>query len=367
MKKIYISLIISLLGVNVIAQMGINSDGSQPNASAQLDIKSTTKGFLMPRMTMPQMNAIVNPVDGLQVTLTDGSDGFQASVWTYYAFDGGFGSMNQIYANVYSWANSDITNLNNNIYNLNVGKVGIGTTTPAHKLTVKTASSSFGLVHSNGFVEMGTYVNTLSGVGSFGTHTNHRLGFFTNGSGDQITLLPNGKVGINSVAPQADLHIKQRSEAYPVVNAGLQLLPVSTNIGYWNMGTDLGDDLNFAWNGLARAYIRNTDGVYMPPSDFRLKKDIQPIGNALASLMKLEAKSYHYKVNQNDDPLSYGFIAQEVEKLFPDFVSTSEQDGMKGVAYQNLGVILIKAIQERQRIIEVLTKRVEQLENKKIK
>ena len=365
MKKIYILLIISLLGENIIAQMGVNSDGSQPNASAQLDVKSTTKGFLMPRMTKAQMNAIVNPADGLQVTSTDEIDGFQASVWTYFATDGGFGRMNQIPINLYSWANSDVTNMNNNIYTLNVGKVGIGISTPPYKLTVKTSSSSFGLVHSNGFVEMGTYVNTLGGVGSLGTHTNHRFGFFTNGSGEQITLLPSGKVGVNLIAPQADLHIKQRSEAYPVVNAGLQLLPVSTNIGYWNMGTDLGDDLNFAWNGLARAYIRNTDGVYMPPSDFRLKKDIQPIGNALASLMKLEAKSYHYKVNQDDDPLSYGFIAQEVEKLFPDFVSTSEQDGMKGVAYQNLGVILIKAIQERQRIIEGLTKRVEQLENKK--
>ena len=42
----------------------------------------------------------------------------------------------------------------------------------------------------------------------------------------------------------------------------------------------------------------------------------------------------------------------------------NSSDGMKGVAYQNLGVVLIKAVQERQQIIEELTQRVEQLENK---
>jgi trimeric autotransporter adhesin len=51
-------------------------------------------------------------------------------------------------------------------------------------------------------------------------------------------------------------------------------------------------------------------------------------------------------------PLSYGFIAQEVEKLFPAFVTTKGADGMKAIAYQNFSVVAIQAIKEQQVIIE---------------
>ncbi len=49
------------------AQVGINSDNSAPDPSAGLDVKSTDKGFLPPRMTFAERNAIVNPVEGLLV------------------------------------------------------------------------------------------------------------------------------------------------------------------------------------------------------------------------------------------------------------------------------------------------------------
>jgi trimeric autotransporter adhesin len=51
--------------------VAINNDGSTPNPSALLDIKSTTKGLLMPRMTTLERNAIVNPAEGLKVYDTD--------------------------------------------------------------------------------------------------------------------------------------------------------------------------------------------------------------------------------------------------------------------------------------------------------
>jgi len=53
------------------AQVAINTDGSSPNASAMLDIKSTTKGLLVPRVTTAQRIAFVSPTDGLWVYDTD--------------------------------------------------------------------------------------------------------------------------------------------------------------------------------------------------------------------------------------------------------------------------------------------------------
>ena len=47
--------------------VSVNTDGSLPNASAILDIKSTTKGLLAPRMTSLQRTAIVSPANGLLV------------------------------------------------------------------------------------------------------------------------------------------------------------------------------------------------------------------------------------------------------------------------------------------------------------
>ncbi|NQV02790.1 MAG: hypothetical protein HQ542_09100 [Bacteroidia bacterium] len=55
----------------LFSQVGINIDGSAPNNSAMLDIKSNSHGFLPPRMTFNQMQAIMSPATGLIVYCTN--------------------------------------------------------------------------------------------------------------------------------------------------------------------------------------------------------------------------------------------------------------------------------------------------------
>lgn len=62
------------------AQVGINTDGSDPNTSAILDLKSTDKGLLIPRMTATQRDNISSPVTGLMVYVTDDN--------SFYFFNG---------------------------------------------------------------------------------------------------------------------------------------------------------------------------------------------------------------------------------------------------------------------------------------
>jgi uncharacterized protein (TIGR02145 family) len=57
--------------VYVNAQVGINENGNPPDASAMLDVESTIKGFLPPRMTTAQRDAISSPVEGLMIYNTD--------------------------------------------------------------------------------------------------------------------------------------------------------------------------------------------------------------------------------------------------------------------------------------------------------
>ena len=69
MKKIVTLLALVLVTSGIFAQVGINNEN--PDASAALDITSTTQGFLPPRMTNAQRQAISSPAAGLQVFVTD--------------------------------------------------------------------------------------------------------------------------------------------------------------------------------------------------------------------------------------------------------------------------------------------------------
>ena len=57
----------------MFAQVGINADNTPPNNSAMLDVKSTNKEFLPPRMDLDQISQIPTPVAGLLVYNTNGN------------------------------------------------------------------------------------------------------------------------------------------------------------------------------------------------------------------------------------------------------------------------------------------------------
>ena len=82
-KLIFLLPIFVLLQLCLYAQVGIGT--ATPAASAQLDVSSTTKGFLPPRMTAAQRSAISSPTNGLLVYQTDYPSGlyyFNAGVWS---------------------------------------------------------------------------------------------------------------------------------------------------------------------------------------------------------------------------------------------------------------------------------------------
>ena len=70
-KILIVFLILNSQFLILNAQVGINSDGSSPDASAMLDVKSTGKGMLVPRMTTAQRTSINSVATGLLVYDTD--------------------------------------------------------------------------------------------------------------------------------------------------------------------------------------------------------------------------------------------------------------------------------------------------------
>ena len=76
MKTKIFTILLILITLGLSAQISINTDGTDPDGSAMLDVESTSKGFLPPRMTEAQRNTITTPAAGLVVWCTDcGTDG----------------------------------------------------------------------------------------------------------------------------------------------------------------------------------------------------------------------------------------------------------------------------------------------------
>ena len=85
MKQFFTLLAAVLLTGSTLAQVGINNEN--PDASAALDITSTTGGLLVPRMTETQRDAISPAATGLMIYQTDGTAGFyyyNGSSWEGY-------------------------------------------------------------------------------------------------------------------------------------------------------------------------------------------------------------------------------------------------------------------------------------------
>ena len=68
---VLIAAIVMLSNLSSIAQVGINTNNSTPDASAGLDVNFNNKGFLPPRISTTQRNAITTPAEGLVIYNTD--------------------------------------------------------------------------------------------------------------------------------------------------------------------------------------------------------------------------------------------------------------------------------------------------------
>jgi hypothetical protein len=99
---------------------------------------------------------------------------------------------------------------------------------------------------------------------------------------------------------------------------------------------------------------------YNTGSDRRLKQDIEPLA-ATDKLMAMNPVSYTWKADP-DGPRSMGFIAQEMQEIMPDAVTTgNDEDSMMGMDYGRITPILVSALQDAHRKIEELAAEIAEL------
>jgi len=117
----------------------------------------------------------------------------------------------------------------------------------------------------------------------------------------------------------------------------------------------------------SRAVLADASGVLSAPvSDKLVKQNIEALKYGLNTIMQLNAVQFEFIDGYKNygEGIQIGAIAQEVEQIIPEAVFTTPSTGLKGIDYNQLNGIYIKAIQDQQKIIESLIKRIELLENK---
>ena len=189
MKK-YVTLLWLVLITQFAVSQNIGIGTTTPHPSAMLDVTSTAKGFLTPRLFKSQRDLIASPATGLLIYQTDNTPGFyfyNGAGWVQLV---GSGSSNY-------WSQNG-----NNIFNNNAGFVGIGTNNPVSLITLKNKLSEPGFTHiRDSSAEFGLDSVVVSeSIGdysaSLGTTTNHQLNLTTNGL-SRLQILPTGEVNIS--------------------------------------------------------------------------------------------------------------------------------------------------------------------------
>jgi hypothetical protein len=192
-----------------------------------------------------------------------------------------------------------------------------------------------------------------------------------------MSINNSGYVGIGTTTPICSLDVAGNIHA--------QRLFVDQTIyeylygAYYNLGP------TSSANGNTALWFRTTD----TPSDERLKQEIQTVPHAVATIQQLRGVNFHWNQTglkhltrdiearwksasgkpEDDEQLwqqkraeryqelartQTGFIAQEVEQVFPDWVTTDPDTGFKQINMEHLDPILVNAIKEQQAEIESL-------------
>jgi len=206
----------------------------------------------------------------------------------------------------------------------NNGRVGIGTTSPMHKLQVNVTGRDGLLLTGN---DEGDVILQISNGATnhyifddddnghtLDIESGNDLAFSTNGASEKMRIKENGNVGIGTTNPGS----------YKLFVAG-----TAYATGSW------------------------------VSSDKRYKKDIKTIDNALDKINAIDGVSYQFKKETvNDIDFSemkngnhLGFIAHDLEKVFPELVQQDEK-GYYAVNYDGLVPVLVQAMKDQQELID---------------
>ena len=427
LKSLILIFIITLSSFAMLGQsVSINEDASAPHLSAMLDIKSTTKGLLIPRMTTVERTAILTPALGLMV--------FDITTNSYWFHNGTIFQPLSTGGNGWNLTGNATTNPSTNF---------IGTTdnqslrfkvnnTWSGEINPITANTFYGLLAGNGSIS--GVGNTAVGQNTFSQNTtggyntamglntlsNNLTGEYNTAIGERVLQFNNStyNTGIGAEA------LRQNTAGSNNTAAGVFAL-YNNSVGFFNsafgyqalisniagttltaLGYNADVTFDFASNATAigagakvdasnKVRIGNTTVSsiggqvgWSTFSDGRYKNSIREDVKGLDFILNLRPVTYtidipgldnyfsnkkfsYAKTMENTAPKrESGFIAQEVETAakisafpFSGVDRPEKPEGLYALRYAEFVVPLVKAMQEQQSIISNLQKQIDEMKN----
>ena len=186
----------------------------------------------------------------------------------------------------------------------------------------------------------------LSGSGVFSSSAQLPDGLVS-GSPQVVTLLDGQDISVNSIS--ASIY----HEIYTTQSINL-------GSGSFQFGDSIDDTHVFTGSmfitgGLSVTGIisASDDIIAFASSDERLKDNVTPIGSALSKINQIGGYEFDWNSDSNHSGHDVGVIAQEIEKVLPEVVTTRD-NGYMAVRYEKIVALLIEAIKEQQLQIDEL-------------
>ncbi len=362
LKIIVLLCLISPLNLLLAQNIGINTTGAIPDASSLLDITSTDKGVLIPRVDIINLATaapITTPATALLVYNTNATTGVGFYFWNgteWIKLTDSSGNADEDWYKV--GTTEDPESISDSIYTL--GNVGIGTNNPTHNLHVSGGTGS-GVIMIEADTDANAdldqaYVLMEQEGGSVQAH----VGFGgTEGNGDHF------RIGIKStIDPDVDY-------SNFIIDGANNRIGVLTS----------SPTANFSVNGSANKIGTDTWTII---SDKNFKKSISNYNEGLDLILKVKTHNFQYNQdlwdlfgeNESIKNETYqGVIAQELEKIAPDMVKHINVDYIDSEGKNQIREVLnvetnkftyalINATQEQQILIEAQAKTIKRLEER---
>ena len=259
------------------------------------------------------------------------------------------------------------------------GNVGIGTSNPIAPFHIYTGTDKnlFITSHANLSTGMRIGIPNNAGTANMGLEI------------DASTIFLNGNVGVGTTTPTSVLSVSGARNAFNVSgywggdgSADPVAKIVSTDLGVTESGTYFNikngatdfDLLNIKYTGTSLLKVHSGGTVTINNlcamvsscvSDRRFKLSLTPLDSSLSKITRLQGVYYLWDTKKFpernfDTTKQIGLIAQDVEKIIPEVVHTAK-DGYKSLSYDKLTAVLIEAVKEQQKQIELQQKQINDL------
>lgn len=250
----------------------------------------------------------------------------------------------------------------------NIGRLGLGTSTPTVALHVQNGNVLGGSDDPSTNTIPSLYVYN-SNTTSTSAHATSLVRTAGTGSGKPYYSLDvNGafgySIGINNPNNQMIINTTWNFNTAAANNAIIINRFGQSRVAIPEQGGLVASDWPGGWGGGIATYDFLAFGIlgnaYNTRSDRRLKNNIIELdSSSILKYLKLRPVTFFWNQDkQRDNKLQYGFIAQEIESIFPEMVNTgTDEMQTKSVNYQALHALSLKVIQNQQAEIELLKKK----------